>query len=119
MDGARLTRRARITRAADFEAVFADSIRCSGGGLVVLACHNGLGFSRLGLAVSRRAIRRAVDRNRIKRLIRESFRLNRERLGPMDYVVLAKPGLEKQDNRRIYHTLERHWQEINARCNGC
>lgn len=119
MDGARLNRRARLTRAADFEAVFADNIRCSGGGLVVLARPNGLGFSRLGLAISRRAIRRAVDRNRIKRVVRESFRLNRHRLGPIDCIVLARPGVEKQDNRRIFGTLERHWQEIKARCNGC
>ena len=119
MNGARLRRRARLTRAAEFEAVFADSIRSSGGGLVVLARPNDLGYPRLGLAVSRRAMRRAVDRNRIKRLIRESFRCEQSALGSMDYVVLARPGLEQQDNRRVFQTLERHWQKIKARCNGC
>jgi ribonuclease P protein component len=119
MDGARLRRRARLTRATEFGAVFADNIRASGGGLVVLARQNDLGYPRLGLAVSRRAVRRAVDRNRIKRLIRESFRLEQSGLGSMDYVVLARAGLEQQDNRRIFQILERHWQTIKSRCNGC
>ena len=47
--------------------------------------------ARLGLAISKKNAKRAVDRNRIKRLIRESFRQNREKLPGIDLVVMAKP----------------------------
>jgi ribonuclease P protein component len=42
------------------------------------------------LAISKKIIRKAVDRNRIKRMIRESFRLNQQQLGYFDIVVLVK-----------------------------
>ena len=47
--------------------------------------------SRLGITVSKRVSKRAVERNRIKRIVRESFRHYRERLPPGDYLLVAKP----------------------------
>jgi ribonuclease P protein component len=48
---------------------------------------NGLGQARIGIIVSRRVARRAVDRNRAKRLVREAFRRARHRLAGIDVVV--------------------------------
>lgn len=48
---------------------------------------NGLSQARLGIIASTRAARRAVDRNRFKRLAREVFRQSRHRLGGMDVVI--------------------------------
>jgi ribonuclease P protein component len=48
---------------------------------------NGLSQARIGIIVSRRIARRAVDRNRAKRLVREAFRKVRHRLGGIDLVV--------------------------------
>lgn len=52
------------------------------------------GAARLGLLISRRHAPRAVVRNRIKRCIREAFRLEQERLGPMDVLVRPPYGVK-------------------------
>jgi len=73
-----------------FQAVYKEGKRASDEHLLVFVKPNGLGFSRLGISVSR-SIGTAVRRNRIKRLIRESFRLNKERLpSGVDIVVVAR-----------------------------
>jgi ribonuclease P protein component len=69
----------RLTRARQFDAVFAARVRAAAGPLVVWALPNDVGHPRLGLTVSRRA-GNAVVRNRIRRLLRESFRLLRHDL---------------------------------------
>lgn len=51
------------------------------------------GASRIGLTVAKKNVKRAHERNRIKRLTRESFRLRQHELPPMDFVVVAKRGL--------------------------
>lgn len=50
------------------------------------------GASRIGLTVAKKNVKRAHERNRIKRLTRESFRLRQHELPPMDFVVVAKEG---------------------------
>ena len=74
---------------------------------------SGRDSARLGLAVAKKRLKRAVDRNRIKRLIRESFRQQRDRLKGLDIVVLVKPGIEKADNRTLLDALRRHWRHLS------
>jgi ribonuclease P protein component len=52
------------------------------------------GAARLGLLVTRQHAARATDRNRIKRCVREAFRLEQERLGPMDVLVRPPYGIK-------------------------
>lgn len=52
------------------------------------------GSPRLGMLISRRHAARAVVRNRIKRCIREAFRLEQERLGPLDVLVRPPYGVK-------------------------
>ena len=68
--------------------------------------------ARLGLAVAKKHVRRAVARNRIKRLIRESFRRHRDLLEGLDIVVLVRPGVEKADNATLLAALNRHWRRL-------
>jgi len=74
---------------------------------------NSLGHARLGITVSRRVSRRAVDRNRIKRCIRESFRHTQASLDGLDLVVIAQPNAGAADASALRASLNRHW--INAR----
>jgi ribonuclease P protein component len=62
-------------------------------GLDLLAAPNGLDYPRLGLIVPKKIIAKAVGRNRIKRLIREAFRLNQSELAGLDVVarIRSKP----------------------------
>ena len=64
----------RLLSTTDFQCVFKAGKRYRGNEFTVIARANELDFPRLGLAISRRSAARAVDRNRIKRLVRERFR---------------------------------------------
>lgn len=68
--------------------------------------------ARLGIAVSRRVDRRAVGRNRIKRIARESFRHVRASLPANDVVLLAKPGAAAAGNGELAADLARLWRLV-------
>ena len=76
---------------------------------------NGATHPRLGLAVARRVMSRSVDRHRLKRLVRESFRHNIERLRGLDIVVIANPGVEKIQSRAFSELLARLWERVARR----
>ena len=65
--------------------------------------------ARLGVAVSKRVDARAVGRNRIKRLVRESFRAIRTRLPGGDYVLLAQREAANADNAQLVQALDALW----------
>ena len=90
MSQARFPPTARVRARADFDRIFRDGRRVA---LPLLALHwrAGDGVARLGLAVSRKVDRRAVVRNRIRRVLRDHFRLLRPLLPPGDYVLVARP----------------------------
>lgn len=82
----------------------------------VLAVQSETETARLGLVVAKRNARRAVDRNRIKRLVRESFRLHRLELPPLDIVVLARHAARQADNSTLFGSLKRHWLYLSRIC---
>jgi ribonuclease P protein component len=79
---------------------------------VVLALRNALGFPRLGLAIRRKYVRSAVQRNRLKRLIRESFRLHQGELGQLDLIVIARPGVDAMAAQDVSVVLQHHWARV-------
>ena len=79
---------------------------------VVLSRSNGLDGPRLGLAISRRHVDSAVRRNTVKRVVRESFRLNRAALKGLDIVVMAQPAARTADKRTLAASLARHWKKL-------
>jgi len=101
----------RLHTAAEFGRVFAEPARSTDRYFTLLGRPNGGAVARLGLTISRRVAKRAVDRNKIKRLARESFRLQRE-LPPWDFVVLAKPGAHTADSAPLRESLIRHFDRM-------
>jgi ribonuclease P protein component len=96
--------------------VFAAGERASGKAFTVLYCSNSLDHPRLGMAIPRKHFSRAVDRNRIKRLIRESFRRWQQMLGGRDLVVLSKPGIHYRSNLDLLRCLEYQWMRLIKQC---
>jgi ribonuclease P protein component len=85
------SRKLRLQHALEFQAVYAGKVRESRGPLTVFAIPNDLGHPRLGLSVGRK-VGTAVKRNRIKRLLREAFRLLQHDLPRgYDLVINVRP----------------------------
>lgn len=98
--GVRYPRHVRVRARADFDRIFASATRTAS---PMLAVHllSEEGLARLGLAVSRKVDKRAVGRNRIKRVLRDAFRLMQPRLAPGSYVVVARPAAAQLDNAAL------------------
>ena len=96
------SRRLRLRR--DFDRVFADRVAAGNGHLVVFVCRNGLDHPRIGLSVGRR-IGNAVKRNRVKRLLREAFRLEQHGLPAGVDIVCVVKNAESASLERYRETL--------------
>lgn len=105
--------RFRLSKAADFERVFRQNQRSVDDLFTVLYRRNGLGYPRLGLAIAKRQLRFAAERNRLKRLIRESFRGAKEQLSDLDIVIIARRKAGGAENAVVFASLTRHWQTLS------
>jgi len=106
----------RLLKAEEYKAVFDHaSLKVSGKDILFLARPNGLSHSRLGLVVAKKNIRKAVHRNRIKRLVRESFRHQQVCTNNIDAVVLARKGLDHLDNQSMRQQLNELWDRMNKK----
>ena len=111
-------KQAKLLKAADYNHVFDKPTRSSDYYFTVLARPNNLFHARLGLAFTKKKVRLAVARNRLKRISRESFRMSQ--LGQnklsVDYIVLAGAQCTKATNQQLFQSLEKHWQVLNKKC---
>lgn len=107
----------RLNSAAGFERVFKHAKRSADKFFTVLYCNNDVGYPRLGLAIAKKRVRRAVARNRLKRIIRDSFRHAKSQLLGVDIVIMAREQAECAINRDLFASLEQHWRAA-ARNNG-
>lgn len=106
----------RLLKPAHFEDVFSEATPAVSPQITALARHNTLSVSRLGITIPKKRVKKASDRNRIKRLIRESFRKRKHDLPCIDIVIIGKSGLDKLDNSQITQNLEKLWKKLIKRC---
>ena len=103
----------RLLNAADYSRVFDGAeARASHKHLLLLAKTNREPGHRLGLVIAKKNVRRAVQRNRIKRIAREVFRQMPASEPSLDVVLLARRGLDQLDNAELSTILQLQWQRL-------
>ncbi len=106
----------RLLNAGDYQRVFNQTAyKISDHYLLILASISQEDQSRLGLVVSKRNVRLAINRNRVKRLVRESFRHQSQFPISVDLIVLAHRGIGDLTNTNLHRLLERQWQKLRKK----
>jgi ribonuclease P protein component len=116
------TKATRLLTPFDYKQVFAAAaLRVSTKELLILARSNQLDHARLGIVVAKKNVRRATQRNRIKRIVRETFRHQQHQLvdssGGIDAIVLARSGLGLLDNAALHKLLNQLWRQLQRKAN--
>lgn len=107
------TKGQRLLNSDEFNQVFkTNRFRVSHKFCLILALPNKYHKPRLGLVIAKKNIRSAVQRNRIKRVIRESFRQQQHQLPAIDAIVLARKGLDQLNNPNTAKVMKQLWQSL-------
>ena len=108
-------RNKKLLTADNYKHVFAKAHRFGNHSFTLLVRRNELEYPRLGLAISKKCAKRAVDRNRIKRIIRESFRINQHKLPCVDIIAMCKTSALKLDKHEMRKQIDRQWHFIRKK----
>ncbi|MFR0715406.1 ribonuclease P protein component [Enterobacterales bacterium BD_CKDN230030183-1A_HGKHYDSX7] len=107
------SREKRLLTPRHFKAVFdSPTGKVPGKNLLILARENGLDHPRLGLVIGKKSVKLAVQRNRLKRLMRDSFRLNQQMLAGLDIVIVARKGLGEIENPELHQHFGKLWKRL-------
>ncbi len=106
----------RLGKPAEYKKVFAKAVKSTDKLFTLLAIKNDQGHPRLGLAIAKKNIRKAVTRNIIKRAVRENFRLQQHSLINIDIVVLARRDAANASPILLKKSLDKHWLKLINKC---
>lgn len=105
-------RQHRLLTKAEFKFVFDQSNKVNQKHLLALFKPNQKPYARLGLVVGKRVANTAVARNKIKRIIRESFRLKQDMLKGVDIIVIARQQCDTLDKIKLREGIDRLWEQL-------
>jgi ribonuclease P protein component len=106
----------RLRSKLQFDAIYADGRRIDDRFFALRVKPNGLAHPRVGLAVAIKTAGNAVARNRLRRLVRESFRLAQHELPAVDIVVSAKFPAREAPAATLRASLATLWQRVARTC---
>jgi ribonuclease P protein component len=115
----RFEKRHRLLNEADYGRVFRKATRSRDSLFTALCRQNDINTPgdintpRLGLAIAKKHCRLATGRNRIKRIVRESFRQHQALLAGLDIIVMNQPAAKAASNQELSASLEEHWQRLS------
>lgn len=113
----RFQRSVRLRQSRDYQRVFKlRQCKSTDRFLTLLAFRNELNHPRLGLAITKKKVKTAVARQRLKRLIRESFRQRKKALSGLDIVVMSQSQAAEITNDILFKSLAKHWEVLVRRC---
>jgi len=106
-------RNKRLLTARAYQAVFIGTCyKVAHPHLLLLAHPNDFSHPRLGVVVAKKNIRHAVDRHRVKRVVRSTFRLSQNQLDSLDIVFLARQGIDALSPSEQTALLNKSWQRL-------
>ncbi|MFO1494790.1 MAG: ribonuclease P protein component [Lysobacterales bacterium] len=114
MPGARFPRQARLLLPREFDAVFQSGRRERGRFFVCVIAAGTAATARVGFAVGKKHLPAAHDRNLVKRLARESFRLRRDRMPLVDLVLSPTREVVRGDRLRLRQDLDALFDRVMA-----
>ena len=107
----------RLLKSSDYTEVFDNnSVRVAHPNLLIISEPNGTEMSRLGLVIGKKNVPTAVARNKIKRVVRETFRLT-ELPVAVDLVFLARKDLGKLSSAELSALIQQSWGRLIVRLN--
>ena len=101
----------RLAQSKDFQRAFREGRRFIKAHLVVYICPNQLDYARLGTIVPKKVVALSIQRHRLKRIVRESFRLNQNHLAGYDVIVRVRS--KPYSTSLIWSSLEQIWYMIH------
>lgn len=116
MPSHRFNKKQRLLSASDYKEVFdLNNVKISNSSLLILAKPSSGDQSRLGLVIAKKNIPTAVQRNRVKRVVRETFR-HQEFTVAMDIVFLARNRANQLSTQQLTQLLNSAWLDLEAKC---
>lgn len=109
----------RLLKPGDFRYVFENTrykVFCPG--FLLLAAPASQAETRMGFVIGKKNVKLAVQRNRFKRIFRESFRLNQSSLPAVDIIVLAIKGASQVSAEELSLQLQKAWPQLRRRVNS-
>lgn len=114
----RFHRNNRLVIQTEFQSLFKKAHKVSHRFLKILYKKNNCLHGRLGLIVAKRVAKKAVTRNQIKRVIRESFRYHQEKLTGIDIIVIARQPCDTLSKQLLREGIDRLWEKLLASQNN-
>ncbi len=105
----------RLLTKKDYDVVFKQAKKIACEDFIFLYCYNSHEQARLGMAISKKNVAKAHDRNLIKRLLRETFRL-KPNLPSVDVVVLMKRKQRDIQKTEVKQSLDTAWKKMAISC---
>ena len=102
----------RIRTTAVFQYVYSKRQRLSGRYYLLYYLDNNIGHSRLGVVASKRSVKKAVIRNRVRRMVKEVFRRKKNRLPSFDLIFIAKARASEANSRELYKCINRLLEQL-------
>ena len=109
-------RELRLLSAKDFSRGFDKAFKVHNKAFTLLARSNSLEHPRIGFVIAKKNLRLAVQRNQVKRLLREAFRLKQSRLHPYDIVVLTRRDIAVLSKTDIIHFQNDLFDRFQRKC---
>src|SRR5436190_21971861 len=108
------SREYRLRGKHDFQSVFAKPKKLTNKYLLALHIPNQKTHARLGIIIAKRHVKLAVDRNHLRRIIRESFRHHKQALKGLDIVILMRSKWSPLNNQALRDDVDYLWQKFTA-----